>query len=192
MKKFISLIALVLFLQSACKKDVAACTTYTELTSRANLADPKATNSQALLDTLTKHPEYQVTLVNVEKYGWVVNGNIFFKDLLLFNYKFSFLGDANNNITNNGAVNIGTFNFSLTPNLSYTDAIKLARGQENFNNTCISYRLGIYDLNAAQHQPHPVNNKLVWLVQGNNGSPYVYLDANSGQVYEKFDGIILN
>jgi hypothetical protein len=189
MKKLICILLAVLFLQSACKKDVAACTDYTQLTDRANHADPKQTNSQALLDTLAKHPEYQVMMVDVEKYGWVVNGNVFYNGLLIFTTGFMFHGDANNNITVLDTLKLGTFNFSLTPTLTYLDAIKLARAQEDFSRTCISYRLGIYNINASQPHPQTINNKLVWLVQGNNGTPYVYLDANTGQVYSKFDGI---
>jgi hypothetical protein len=190
MKKLIYIL-LLLILQSACKKDPKVCNNYTQLiTNRNNLADPKATGSQALLDTLAKHPEYQVTQVDVEKYGWMVNGNIFYKNLLIFNCRFMFCSDVNYNVTTLYPLNAGPFNFSLTPSITYLDAIKFARGQENFSKTCISYRLGIYDINAGQPNPHTSNYKLVWLVQGDSGYPYVYLDANTMQVYDKFDGIV--
>jgi hypothetical protein len=58
----------------------------------------------------------------------------------------------------------------------------------NYDNTCISYRLGIYDINTLTENKTK-NYKLTWEVQGDNGYPYVVLDADSGQVYFKDDGI---
>ena len=190
MKKLIYIL-LLLILQSACKKDPMVCNNYTQLTDKNNLADPKATGSQALLDTLAKHPEYQVTMVDVEKYGWVINGNVFYKNLLIFNCRFMFCSDANYNVTTLYPLNVGPFNFSLTPSITYLDAIKFARRQQDFSKTCLSYRLGIYDINAGQPNSHTSNYKLVWLVQGDNGCPYVYLDATTGQVYDNSDGIVI-
>ena len=188
MKKLI-FILLVLLLQSACKKDPIICNDFTQLTDRANLADPKATGSQALLDTLAKHPEYQVTRVSIDQYNWVVVCNVFYKNLLVFSDGIEYFENTNHNVATFDTINFSTINFSLTPTINYTEAIKLARAQEDFSKTCISYRLDIFDLNAGQSFVYVKNYKLVWLVQGNSGYPYVYLDANTGQTYRKFDGI---
>ena len=94
MKKLI-FILLVLLLQSACKKDPIICNDFTQLTDRANLADPKATGSQALLDTLAKHPEYQVTRVSIDQYNWVVVCNVFYKNLLVFSDGIEYFENTN-------------------------------------------------------------------------------------------------
>ena len=190
MKKLLY-ISLLLILHSACKKDAIVCNSYILLNDRDNLFDPKLTGSQALLDTLAKHPEYQVTRLYVDQYGWVIDGNVFYQNLKIFSSQFMFFGgpNNNNNVATIDTVNVGPFNLSLTPTLTCYEAIRLAREQENFSKTCIAYRLGIYDINAMQSNPRTKNYKLVWLVQGDNGSPYVYLDANTGQTYFKDDGI---
>ena len=58
----------------------------------------------------------------------------------------------------------------------------------DYSKTCVSYRLGIYDLNSGSSF-QPKNYKIVWKIQGESGYPYVILDANTSQVYLMDDGI---
>lgn len=83
---------------------------------------------------------------------------------------------------------IDTLSFSLSPLIQSDSAISLAKQTMKYDNTCISYRLGIYGLNAAIGYSTP-DYKLVWKIQGDNGFPFVVLDATNGQVYSKDDGI---
>jgi hypothetical protein len=79
--------------------------------------------------------------------------------------------------------------FTLTPTLTSSNAIDIAKQNLDYSKSCISYRLGIFDLNSGKGI-ETKNYKLVWKVQGRNEVPYVILDANSGQVYRSHDGII--
>ena len=76
----------------------------------------------------------------------------------------------------------------MIPTISYGSAITTAIQVVDYSKTCVSYRLGIYDLNSGTSF-QPKNYKLVWKIQGESGYPYVILDANTSQVYLMDDGI---
>jgi len=156
------------------------------LTDTKNLVDVNSlSNIQELLDTLKKYPNLQVDRVNVDQYSTDIICNEFYKGLKIFGTQYS-LHKTHLGIFSSGTI-VDAINSTLTPSVNYETAISIARNNMNFKNTCISYRLGFYYLTNGTQQTG--NYKLAWVVQGENGAPYVYLDAVSGQVYEKFDGI---
>jgi len=191
-KRQISAVLIVsnlLLFWTSCKKDLKVCDTITELSDRKNLVDPNSLGSQALIDTLSKHPEVQVYDIISSQYGWTVKCNVFYKDIKVFSSQY-FLHKNNysNSIICYDTLNFNSINFSLIPSITKDKAIKISKQKLNFNKTCISYRLGIYDLNARKTKSSK-NYKLTWKVQGENGYPYVVIDANSGQVITQDDGI---
>jgi len=186
-KKTIILLAIVI-LQNACKKDVKICNSYTQLTDTKNLVDLAPINNiPEFLDTLHKYPNLQVAKINVDQYSTVMFCNVFYKGLKVFTDGYTLIKDRYGITTYDTIVD--TINVSLTPTIDFKAAISIARKNMNYDKTCISYRLGLYNLDAGQSFVYTKNYKLVWLVQGENGYPYVYLDANNGNVYSKFDGI---
>ena len=200
MKTVLNILMLCLILFSACKKDPKVCTTYTELNDHNNLVDiTPLSKVPEFKDTLNKYiKQLQVTNIDIEKYGAIMNCNVFYKELKVFTDDYQILKNYNNFGMNdtvycNSGSNfiLDTVNFSLTPTIQIENAISIAKGVQKYTNTCISYRLGIYNINASD-KTKTRDYKLVWLVQGESGYPYVYLDANMGKIYASFDGIIIN
>ncbi len=190
MKKNIIYILTIVILQAACKKEAKICGSTTELTDTKNTVDPGAIGSKLLMDSLATHPELQVYQTHSDQYGWVAKCNIFYKGLKFFQNVFYYHGTGNT-IVSYDTLDFSKVNFSLVPTLKFEDAVYIAKQEMNFSKTCISYRLGFYAStknigNTMKRQTY----KLVWKIQGNNGYPYVYVDANTGQVLEKFDGLV--
>ena len=136
----------------------------------------------------------------MEKFGGVMNCNVFYKGLKIFTDNYQLLitykqprityNDSIYSYNDNGFI-LDTVNFSLTPTIQIENAISIAKSVRKYTNTCIYYRLGIYNINASD-RTKTRDYKLAWLVQGGSGYPYVYLDANMGKIYESSDGIIIN
>ncbi len=186
--KNIILILTIVVLQLSCKKDAKICTTYTELSDRSHLVDPITLGDSALIDTLNNRPELQVYKITSDQYGWVVRCNVFYKTLKVFTSQVNFNRRNGGSIVSLNYLDFGSINFNLTPTISYESAITTSIHAIDFSKTCISYRLGIYDLNSGSSF-QPKNYKLVWKIQGESGYPYVILDANTLEVYLKDDGI---
>jgi hypothetical protein len=190
MKKIIFAFS-VLFFFSSCKKDVKVCNIYTELLDHDNLVDITILKSTPeIYDTIVKY-KLQVREIVNDNILFGFKSNLIYKDLMVFNedyylYKNKFA----NSFVIIGQPTIDSIKFSLKPNLACKDAIHIAEKNISFNNTCIFYRLGILNINAGVLNSQ-INCKLVWKIQGENGWPYVILDANTGQVYLKDDGIRL-
>ena len=187
MKKLI-LILFLAVLQESCKKDVKVCTNYTELSDRNHLVDPSTLGDSALIDTLNKRPELQVYKINSDQHGWVVKCNVFYQNLKVFSSQYYFNKNTGGSIYSLNTINLSSINFSLIPTISYGSAITTATQAVDYSQTCVSYRLGIYDLNSGSSF-QPKNYKLVWKIQGESGLPYVILDANTSQIYHTDDGI---
>jgi len=189
MKKNILFLLIIVILQASCKKDIKICASSTELTDTKNIVDPSSIGSQLLMDSLAAHTELQVYQTHNDQYGWVAKCNIFYKGLKFFQNTFYYHGNINT-IVSYDTLDFSMINFALVPLLKFDAAIHIARQEMNFEKTCISYRLGIYaSIKNIGNTMKSQNYKLVWKIQGDSGYPYVYVDANTGQVYEKFDGI---
>jgi hypothetical protein len=191
MRKIFPLILLSILLYTSCRKDPKiepkVCDTYTELTDQNNLIDISPLNgSSKLLDILKQNPTLQVYRIETDQNFYGMFCHVFYKGLKVFSDDYAVFQDNGIILTTDTIVT--NINISLTPSVDYKTAINIAKQNENFNATCISYRLGIFNLNVLSGL-HPKNYKLVWLIQGESGYPYVYLDANTGQVYSSFDGM---
>jgi hypothetical protein len=117
-----------------------------------------------------------------------VQCNVFYKGLKVFSDQYSlYKSKSDSSIYSLRSFILDTIDFELTPTVKYADAIKIANQQMDFSNTCISYRLGIFDLNSGKGIEKK-EYRLVWKIQGINGYPYVLLDANSSLVYRANDG----
>lgn len=190
LKSKILAIIILPFIVASCVKDKVSCQNNRELTDQNHIVDIQPLNQASEFnDTLTKYPQLQVYRVIDDQYVIGMHCNIFYKDLKVFSDQYSlFKNKSNNTVFTMNDFILDTVDFGLSPSLHYTDAINIAEQNMDFSKTCISYRLGIFDLNAGKGV-EPKDYKLVWKVQGENETPYVLLDANNGQIYRKHDGI---
>jgi hypothetical protein len=190
MKPSIILIYLILFVIGACRKDSIVCGEYTDITKEKPTIDTAPLNQvKAFSDTLKKYPQLVPYRVINDNYMVGMHCEVYFNGLLVLNDHYSlFYGKSDKSIFTLDRYILDTLDFSLTPALNFEDAISIAKQNMNYVHTCIAYRLCIKNISDGSNNK-PKNYKLVWLVQGLWGYPYVILDANNGQVYNKFDGI---
>ncbi|MEO6305093.1 MAG: PepSY domain-containing protein [Bacteroidia bacterium] len=182
---FISIISF-----TRCKKYVNACKELTELKGKEHLVDLNGINAQELIDTLSRHPELQLYKFETSTTNWVARCNVFYKDLIIFSDTYLLNKGYNTGILYaSDTLRPKNITFSLEPSVSYEDAIKAAKKEVNFDHTCISYRLGIYNINAISGNSKVKNYKLVWKIEGTDKYPYAIVDANTKQVIVSDDGI---
>lgn len=181
----------ILIVVISCTKDKVPCQEITELTDQNHLVNIQPLNqASAFNDTLTKYPQLQVYRVIDDQHSIGMHCNVFYHGLKVFSDQYSlFKSKTNNSLFTLEDFIIDTVDFTLTPTLTSSNAIDIAKQNLDYSKSCISYRLGIFDLNSGKGI-ETKNYKLVWKVQGRNEVPYVILDANSGQVYRSHDGII--
>lgn len=192
---FLSITSAVLLFIS-CSKDkiithVRDCETYTELTDRSNLADPASLGSQKLMDYLAAHPELQVYQTHSENIGWVAKCNVFYGDLKVFSDQLLInCYKGSDSLVVYDTLDYSNIHLSLSPQKTYTEAIQKAREVVDFRGQCLSWRLGLYDINALTSNMSK-EYKLVWKVQTtDNGAAWAIIDANTLEVYYKTDGIV--
>jgi hypothetical protein len=175
----------------SCTKDKVTCNNDTELKDQNHLVDIQSLNQvPEIIDTLTKYPQLQVYRIINDQYVTGIHCNVFYKGLKVFSDQYSlFKSKSNNSVFTLDNFIIDTVDFALTPTLTHTTAINIAKQNIDFSRTCISYRLGIFDINSGLGT-ETKDYKLVWKIQGEHGSPYVVLDANNGLVYREHDGIV--
>lgn len=175
------------FLLVTCRKDPKICTKETELTDRNHLVDITVLSSQPEFANALANPQLQVYKIINDEYIYGMHCNVFYNDLRVFTDYYRLFKNKTTGLVYHMDSIVDTMYISLQPTLSYDKAINKARKEFKFK-TCISYRPGIYNLNAGTSN-QPANYKLVWKVQGDSGYPYVILDAHTAEVYAKFDGI---
>lgn len=178
MMKTIFVLACCLAALAACKKDLGACRNYNELSSQqGHLVDLNGINAPELLDTLAKYPQLQLYSFNTLSYGWNAQCHLVYQGLLVFSDNYSLFKSAvTGSLTASGTAPFISTAISLEPAVSYKDAIAEAKKHANFDHSCISYQLGLYNINGADAAV-PKNYRLVWKVQSETGYPFVILDA---------------
>jgi hypothetical protein len=71
--------------------------------------------------------------------------------------------------------------------VSYTEAIKKARYEADFDHTCISYRLGVFNKNMFNGSAP--DYRLAWMITGgDNAYPTVIMDAQTNEVLQGRNG----
>ena len=81
---------------------------------------------------------------------------------------------------------LDTVEISLIPSIEFDQAIIIAKQRMDFSNSCITYRLGIFDIN---YDGDTKDLKLSWKVSTDIGLPHIIMDANSGKIYYQDDGL---
>lgn len=179
-----TLFLLLLVVSTACKKDTKLCDSYTRLSGQEHLVDVNLLKDvPEFMDTLKKYPQLQLTSVINDEYMFGMHCNMFYKDLKIVNEKYSiFKGKSTGQFFTQSNVFNQAIPISLTPKINFNEAILIAKQSLDFNNTCISYRLGLYRSGNTEF-------KLIWEITGEGGLPLVVLDANTGEVYSQDRGI---
>jgi hypothetical protein len=188
--RYILTLALVSVFYSSCKKDIKSCKDYQELKGRGQSADLSVITAQEIKDTLAKYPQLVPYLVRNDQYSTGVSCHVYYKDLLIFTdeyylYKYT---DWRDTVTGYGKILNKDPGISIEPQISAMDAIKQAKKSVNFDHTCITYRLGLYNMNPRS-ETIPANYRLVWKIMDSQKSYiYVITDAVSNQVIIADDG----
>lgn len=179
-----------LFLMSACKKKTN-CGCQKAVSHPSNIANIDALeNAPKLQDTLNKYDQLEVFRVIDDQYLIGIHCHIYYQGLQVFGHDYSlFESKSDDDVTIIGdSMIVKTIPISLKPTISCQKAARIARENMKFNKMCLLKQLGIYDLNAGKGMT-TADYKLAWRVAVKRGeAPYVYIDANSGEVYSKFDG----
>lgn len=196
MKAYLKIFTLIVtgaLLGTSCTKWSKACLGSTELTGKEHLVDISVlSQAPELLDTLAKYPQLQVARIKNDPYAIGMHCNVFYQDLQVFSDEYIlFKQKSNNHLEALQSYILDQVQVSLIPHLSHDEAISIAKKTMDFSESCIYYRLGLFNLNSGTGETNR-EDRLVWKVQGKDGWPYVILDAQDGTVYRSFDGIILD
>lgn len=187
--KQITTLVLGTILLTQCKKDIKVCSSYTALTGKEYRADLSAIQDiPPFLDTLAKYPQLHVYQVINDPYMYGMHCHVFYKGLQVLNHNYALFKSKSESFIYGIDTVVDTIGISVHYTITFEEAIRIAKQQMNFENTCISYQLGIYDLGDS-HSPSGNRFALVWKIARELGSGHIIVDANSGQVYHKEDGI---
>lgn len=185
MKKIIPIL-FCLALAAGCKKDITTCKNYKQNNNREpNVAFAGAPE---LADTLAKYPELQLSRFYSDNYGWNATCRVYYGDLLIFSDYYSL-----SKVAVTGTLNIpvpvfrGPLAISLEPSVSYEEAIREAKKWQDFDHTCISYRLGLFNIS---YYDQGKDYRLAWRIEGAKGSPYVVVDAVNKAIVQSSSGVV--
>lgn len=179
-------------LLSGCKKDVNACKDYKQLSGKEELIDVNTIDVPEFKAVLLQYPQLQPYRFKNEQSFASMKCKVFYKGLPVFTDYYNVTKNSSSNqVYITDTVKAYNLPVSVEPGISYTDAIRTAKKVMNFDHTCISYCLGIYNVNAYSGYS-PDKYVLVWKIEGKNNYPYVVIDAHTQQIYQSFDGIIVN
>lgn len=183
---------LISLLVVACKKpaqEIVKCTTQTEISNTNHLINYDFTNdAPGFIDTLNKYPQLQIHRIINDQYALTVHCNVFYEGIQILNEGYRLIKNKSTD-QNTFLDTITTFiDIDLIPTKSAKESIKIAESVLDYKGSCISYQLGVFDINKG------INNqvkdyKLVWKVsKDKNNYPIVILDAHTGKTYFKDDG----
>lgn len=188
-------IALSLVLLTSCNKSPKPCDTVTGIVgNKGHLVDLSPVSSQPeFADLLAQHPELQAYRAFYDDSMYGMHCHVFYKDVIVFTSNYAlFKGIRAINRVVNASGDIPTdINIPLTPGISADSAVIIARTKQDYSSSCVNYQLGIYDMNhGASGASKPRDYRLIWNITGNSGYPIVEVDAQTGQVYYSFDGLM--
>lgn len=174
----------------SCKKDKPLCTGDIEIKGANHLVDISSLKAAPqLLDTLAKYPELQVISIIDDEYQIGMICNYFYKGLICFGSIYCLYKDKKDkslycqDYTPKVAIQT-----NIAKIINYQKALEIAKREQIFYDRCLTYQLG-YSYQDTSIIETPNSYKLVWKVEMLGGGSYVILDANSGYVYSKFDGM---
>jgi hypothetical protein len=173
-----------------CSKE-KPCTTVTEHTNNGHLIDvsPIQQTAAEFLDSLNKYPMLQAYKYRSEGSNKRIDCHVYYQGVRMFFSTYGLLKTSNGDISPVGN-NVTDFNLNInfTPDISFSDAIVLAKNNLDFGNACTSYALGVADNNSIKGLPGN-DYRLVWRVGPENSDAFVYVDAHTGEIITVYSGI---
>lgn len=194
MKKILGLLFISSFLIFGCKKQntqVLKCDVQTEINKTSHLIQYDFTAEAAnFIDTFAKYPQLQIFRLINDPYVLGVHCHVYYEEIQILNEGYRLFKSKNTGETLIMDTITLDINIALTPTLPSKEAIRIAESVLDYQSTCISYQLGIYDINGGQGM-HVKDYKLVWkITPTGDSSRRVILDAHTGKTYSKQTGIV--
>ena len=171
----------------ACKRDSKICDTTQELNDKQHLVDLTPLDKvPQFLEELTKHPQLRVNSIVDDEYMTQMNCDVFHGNLLIFfaNYDLS-KSKKDGYVFKSGEILVPQ-NLDINPEFTSAEAISKAKSELEFK-SCLNYRLGI--LPVYDENNNTTNFKLAWKISDEYKSQFVIVDAKSGDVLMKDDGV---
>lgn len=171
----------------ACKRDSKICDTTQELTDKQHLVDLTPLDKvPQFLEELTKYPQLRVNSIVDDEYMTQMNCDVFHGNLLFFfaNYDLS-KSKKDGYVFKSGEILVPQ-NLDINPVFTSAEAISKAKSELEFK-SCLNYRLGI--LPVYDENNNTTNFKLAWKISDEYKSQFVIVDAKSGDVLMKDDGV---
>lgn len=145
----------------------------------------------AIMDTLAKYPEtLQANRVHFSwgydpgSYSAIVVCNVYYKNLVVLNEAYVLRAGISAGSFGDTSFIPSGLSISIVPNISAKDAKAIAEKELHYKSCQASY-LGILNVGGTKR-----DYRLVWRVRGAEGGyPVVDLDAHTGEVYAKDNGI---
>jgi len=194
MKQIIGLIVIAAVMAS-CKRDLQACKDYKEVKAQESAVDTSIL-PQAMKDTLAKYPQLRPFAIGSTAFSINMQCHIYYKDLLFFDNMYALyenFDDIRMMLKSDGKIPKLDAGFSITPAVSYKDAIDFAKHYINFDHTCIAYELGIYDLSPGVADGPYSSYRLAWKIMDSQKT-YIYamVDAQNKQIiyYNSSNGFV--
>ena len=171
----------------ACKKDSKICDTTQELNDKQHLVDLTPLNKvPQFLEELTKYPQLRVNSIVDDEYMTKMNCDVFHGNLLIFFANYDLAKSKRDvNVFKSGEILVPQ-NLDINPVISSAEAISKAKSELEFK-SCLNYRLGI--LPVYDENNNTTNFKLAWKISDEFKSQFVIVDAKSGDVLMKDNGV---
>ncbi len=194
MKKYTAFLLLLIVLLACKKQSGKYCPLMIQERNARHLVDlAPVSGLPQIMDTLNKYPQLQAYKVHFEwvhdpgKYYAYARCNVYYKDLILFDYTHSI------NVDNYDSpplfphkpfpINI---NISTNPAIGAEQANQIAEETIHFKH-CQQSILGL----SNKGNDSIPDFRLVWRIAGTDGGyPLVEIDAQTGDVYRFTDGVI--
>lgn len=173
----------------SCKQDEEVCENNREVYREGHLVDISPLKRYPeFLDTLAKYPNLQVHEIMEDEYGIRMHCNVSKNNLLVFWGYYTLVRGKkfDKSLYESGTKSIADFVTITTPKISGNEAVSVAKNELDFHGTCPFYQLGYY---YEPNEKDSMELYLVWRVQTSSGTPTVILDAQTGKVYYKDDGM---
>lgn len=191
MKKVLGMLFISSLIILGCKKQAIPpekCEVQTQITKNGHLIHYDfSSDAPNFIDTFNKYPQLQIYRLILEPELIGVHCNVFYQGLEIFDEGYRIFKNRNTGETFVMDSIRTFFNIELTPTMTHKEAIRIAESKVDYKGGCVSYQLGIYDMNRVKVNL-PEDFKLVWKVTPTNGEyPMVMLDAHTGKTYYSYE-----
>ena len=187
MKKVLGMLFISSFVIFGCKKqinNVEKCLVQTQIIKTGHLSQYDFTaEAPNFIDTFSKYPQLQIYRIINDPYLLGVHCHVFYEGIEILNEGYRLFKNKNTGTTDAMDSITSFIDIGLIPSINHKEAIRIAESKADYKGKCVSFQLGIYDINRGKGIPGK-EFKLVWKVIPTDGEyPKVILDAHTGKTY---------